>query len=903
MIPIEYPHRAEKKDILDALETAESGLSSQEAERRLEIYGSNDVGKGKKKNYLRMYIVQYTSFFAVLLEIAAALSFVANRFSPGEGYDILGYAVIGAVIVNASFAFWQEYKADKTIEALLRLIPTIAKVRRGGKVHEINARQLVPGDIIQLEEGDRIGADAVVLEENSLYVNNATLTGESRPHRRYAGTDQKESPLDADNIVFAGTTVTSGNGFGVVYATGMETEFGKIAALTREVHKRRTPMEKEITRITRILTIAALLMGAVFFLLGYISGQGYLVAAIFSLSLIVANVPEGMLPTITLSLSLASRNMARRNALIRNLDSVQTLGSATIICTDKTGTITRNEMTVKEIYLAGGERVSVSGEGYFQDGEFSFDEEHPGSRERLESLLQAGMLNCRAIIREDHIFGDPTELAIIAAARKARIESHEFRKVDEIPFSSERKMMSTVYAIDGRRYVYSKGAVEVLLPLCSTCIDGSGQMVPFGEQEKEQFNARAEELERQAYRVLAIASGEGEDESSLTMLGMVAIMDLPRSEVYGAIKKCRRAGIRILMLTGDNPLTASAIAEKIGLPFDQVLTGEETRFIEDEKLQELLTSKNVLFARMRSEQKLRITSLLQRNGEVVAITGDGVNDAPALRKADIGIAMGIKGTEVAREAADMILLDDNFASIVAAIEEGRTVYFNIKKFVTYILSSNIPEIIPYILYFFLLIPLPLSVIQILTIDLGSDMLPGLALGSEGPEEDIMNRPPVGKNENILDLEVFKRGYFFLGAIEGTAAMAAFLGFLFLNGWIYGDLPIGPEFHRQAMTMTLLAAVTCQLFNVWTLRSWEFSAFSRGLLKNRLLIIAIILEILWIATILTVRPVQVIFNTAFVSPIYLLLLLPFPVLLFSSHELYKYLLRQKRAKTEEIVGYV
>jgi sodium/potassium-transporting ATPase subunit alpha len=892
VIPIEYPHRAEKKDILDALETAESGLSSQEAERRLEIYGSNDLGKGKKKNYLRMYIVQYTHFFAVLLEVAAALSFVANRFSPGEGYDILGYAVIGAVIVNASFAFWQEYKADKTIEALLRLIPTIAKVRRGGKVHEIDARQLVPGDSIQLEEGDRIGADAVVLEENSLYVNNATLTGESRPHRRYAGIDQKESALDADNIVFAGTTVTSGNGFGVVYATGMETEFGKIAALTREVHKRRTPMEKEITRITRILTFAALLMGAVFFLLGYISGQGYLVAAIFSLSLIVANVPEGMLPTITLSLSLASRNMARRKALIRNLDSVQTLGSATIICTDKTGTITRNEMTVKEIYLAGGERVSVTGEGYFQDGEFSFEEEHPGSRERLETLLQAGMLNCRAVISEDHIFGDPTELAIIAAAKKARTETDEFRKVDEIPFSSERKMMSTVYEADGRRYLFSKGAVEVLLPLCSTCIDGNGETVPFGEQEKEQFNARAEELERQAYRVLAIAFGEGEDESSLTMLGLVAIMDLPRSEVFGAIERCRRAGIRILMLTGDNPLTASAIAEKIGLPFDQVLTGDETRLMEDEKLQELLTSRNILFARMRSEQKLRITRLLQRNGEVVAITGDGVNDAPALRKADIGIAMGIKGTEVAREAADMILLDDNFASIVAAIEEGRTVYFNIKKFVTYILSSNIPEIVPYILFFFLSIPLPLSVIQILTIDLGSDMLPGLALGSEGPEEDIMNRPPVGKNENILDLEVFKRGYFFLGAIEGMAAMAAFLGFLFLNGWVYGDLPIDPVFHRQAMTMTLLAAVTCQLLNVWTLRSWEFSAFSRGLLKNRLLILAIILELIWMATLLTVHPVQVVFNTAFVPPVYLLLLLPFPVLLFASHEVYKYLIRRR-----------
>jgi sodium/potassium-transporting ATPase subunit alpha len=896
---IENPNKVKGKDILDALQTTESGLSSGEAERRLSTYGANEIGKREKKNYFRMYIIQYTHFFAVLLEIAALLSFVANTFSPGEGYDILGWAIFGAVIINASFAFWQEYKADKTVEALLRLIPTIVNVRRDGKLYEITAGQLVPGDIILLEEGDRVAADAIILGENSLYLNNATLTGESRPQRRFAGTDQSESLLDAKNVVLAGTSVTSGNGYGVVFATGMETEFGKIASLTREVQKRRTPMEKEITRITRILTLAALLMGGVFFTLGFFSGQGYLVAAIFALSLIVANVPEGMLPTITLSLSLASRNMARRKALIKNLDSVQTLGSATIICTDKTGTITRNEMTIKEIYLSGGEQVSVTGEGYFQDGEFSFDEERAGSRERLASLLRAGMLNCRAVIKEDQIFGDPTELAIIAAARKGRIKSDEFSKLDEIPFSSERKMMSTIYEVDGRRMVYSKGAVEVLLPLCSTYIDKNGEMRPFGKDEKELFNARAEELMREAYRVLAIASGEGENEDSLSMLGLVAIMDLPREEVYGAIEKCRRAGIRVLMLTGDNPLTASAIAGKIGLPFDLVLTGDETRVIEDEKLQEILSSRDVLFARMRSEQKLRITRLLQRIGEVVAITGDGVNDAPALRKADIGIAMGIKGTEVAKEAADMILLDDNFASIVAAIEEGRTVYFNIKKFVTYILSSNVPEIVPYILYFFLLIPLPLSVIQILTIDLGSDMLPGLALGSEGPEEDIMNRPPVGRNENILDLEVFKRGYFFLGAIEGTAAMVAFLGFLFLNGWIYGDLPIDPLFHRQAMTMTLLAAVTCQLFNVWTLRSWEFSAFSRGFLKNRLLILAIIIELLWIATILTVQPVQVIFNTAFVSPVYLLLLLPFPVLLFTSHELYKYFIRRKRAKELEI----
>ncbi len=349
----------------------------------------------------------------------------------------------------------------------------------------------------------------------------------------------------------------------------------------------------------------------------------------------------------------------------------------------------------------------------------------------------------------------------------------------------------------------------------------------------------------------------------------------------------------MVILTGDNPLTAKAIAEKVGLAVDLALTGDELRHIPDEDLAKILAEKNVLFARMRSEQKLRIAALLQENGEVVAMTGDGVNDAPALRKADIGISMGTKGTEVAKEAADMILLDDNFASIVAAIEEGRTVYFNIKKFVTYILSSNVPEIVPYILQFFLRIPLPLSVIQILSIDLDSDMLPGLALGSEAPEEDIMERPPVGKNESILDREVFKRGYFFLGMIEGAAAMTAFLGFLFLSGWHYGDLSItNTALHKQAMTMTLLGAVSCQLFNVWTLRSWEFSAFSRGLLKNRLLLVAIVLELIWIYALLNVGVVQLIFNTAHVPYGYLWILLPFPVLLFISHEAYK---RRKRKR--------
>lgn len=879
--------------VLARLNTSPSGLDQAEARRRLGEFGPNELEKRRPKNYLKEYLRQYLQFFALLLEVAAALSFVANRYSPGEGYDILSYAILGAVFINATFAFWQEYKADRTVEALLKLIPSMVNVRRGGRVEVVDAKELVCGDVLIVEEGDRIGADAVLLEANSLYVNMATLTGEAQPSRRIAEADASEVILDAKNVLFAGTTVASGNGIGVIFATGRQTEFGRIASISKEVEKRPTPMQLEIVRITRILTLAALLVGGVFFVLGVLSGQGWLVAAIFALSLIVANVPEGMLPTITLSLSLASRNMAKRNALIKNLDSAQTLGSATVICTDKTGTLTRNEMTLKEIRLSSGEGISISGEGYFEDGEFSFTEEKPGSLDRLNFLLTAGVLNSRATIDGSDAFGDPTELAIVAAARKARVSGEGYSEVEEIPFSSDRKMMSTVYERDGEKFIFSKGAPEVLIRLSNRLIDEDGQVRPLGDVDRERIEAKAEELERRAYRLLAVAYKEGEDETDLVFLGLVGIMDLPREEVYDAIKKCQKASIRVMILTGDNPLTAKAIAEKVGLSVDTTLTGDDLRHIPDEDLAKLLANKNVLFARMRSEQKLRIAALLQENGEVVAMTGDGVNDAPALRKADIGISMGKKGTEVAKEAADMILLDDNFASIVAAIEEGRTVYFNIKKFVTYILSSNVPEIVPYILQFFLRIPLPLSVIQILSIDLGSDMLPGLALGSEAPERDIMDRPPVGKDERILDREVFKRGYFFLGLIEGAAAMTAFLGFLFLSGWHYGDLSItNTALHKQAMTMTLLGAVSCQLFNVWTLRSWEFSAFSRGLFKNRLLIVAIFLELLWIYALLNVGAVQLVFNTARVPSEYLWILLPFPVLLFISHEAYKWRLRKR-----------
>jgi len=885
--------RLEKPSLLRQLKTSEDGLTSSQVARRLREFGPNILEEAAKKNYLLAYLGQYTNFFAILLEAAALLSFIADHYDPGKGSDVLGYAILGAVIINATFTFWQEYRADKAMEELLKLIPTMVSLKRDNEVVQARAENLVPGDIMLLEEGSKVAADGVVIEATSLYLNLSSLTGESAPASRITEPGTAQRPLDARNMVFAGTTVVSGSGVAIASATGNATEFGNIASLTKNVRKTLTPMQREIIHITRTFTGIALLMGCLFFALGLFSGKGIMLASIFALALIVANVPEGLLPTISLSLSLASQRMARRNALIKNLDSVETLGSATVICTDKTGTLTKNEMTVKFLWLSGGEEVSVSGEGYRTPGEFSYDHCNESSERRLSDLLAAGMLNCRATIDQENLRGDPTELAIVAAAQKKGVTATELKKIREFIFTSERKMMSSVYQEGESTWLFTKGAVEVTLPKCATYLGKDDKEHPLTEEARQATLAKADAYENQAFRVLLIARSAKEKEEDLTLLGLVAIMDLPRSEVHAAVATCKTAGIRTMMITGDNPRTAAAIARMIGMDFDRVITGPELEKLRDEELEQILASETALFARMAGNQKLRIATALQNNGEIVAMTGDGVNDAPALKKADIGIAMGLSGTEVAKEAADMVLLDDNFSSIVIAIEEGRNVYFNVKKFVTYVLASNAPEIVPYILQFFLKIPLPLSVIQILSIDLGTDILPGVALGSERPEKGIMTRPPVGKGEKILDWEVFKRGYFFLGIIEATAAMAAFLSFLLLHGWQYGVVELSdPLLHRQAMTMTLLGAVSCQLLNAWTMRSWEFSAFSVGFFSNRMMLAAMGVELIWVWALLNVPMVQKVFNTAHVPIGDLWILLPFPVLLFLSHEGYKWMRRTR-----------
>lgn len=879
------PYEFSLDKLFDEFRTSKNGLHVSDVQERQKEFGKNIIEGKKKKNYIKEYFKQYIEFFPILLEIAGVLAFIADFYQPNEGNNILGYAIFGAVFINASFTFWQNFKADKAMDALLKLMPTIIKAKREGKTVEVDASELVPGDIIILEEGDKIAADAVLLEANELYINTSSLNGESKPSKRELTSNGAQREIDAKNMVYAGTSVVNGSGEAVVVATSMATEFGKIATLTGNIEKGLTPLEKEVINMTKILTVLALLAGVVFFILGYFSGKGVLIAAIFALSLIVANVPEGLLPTITLSLSIASQRMAKKNALIKNLASVQTLGSVTTICTDKTGTLTKNEMTLKEIYLTSGAKVSISGSGYEIQGDFTIENKNESSNSHLETLLTAGMYNSRASIDDDKVVGDPTELALVAAAKKYGVKE-SFTKIKENPFSSDRKMMSTFGTMDGKEILFVKGAPEVLFTKTTHYQEING-IKEFDEAAMKRVQKELEGFENKAFRVLAIAINNKNEEESLTLLGLVAIMDIARPEVKDALEKCYTAGIRTIMITGDNANTAAAIGRQIGLQFDAVVTGDRVAQMTTEELQELLEEKTYIFARMASNQKLKIADALQKNGEIVAMTGDGVNDSPSLKKADIGIAMG-SGTDVAKESSDMILLDDNFNSIVSAIEEGRTVYFNIKKFVTYILSSNVPEIVPYVLSFFLKIPNPLSVIQILSIDLGSDMLPGLALGSENPEKNIMKRPPVSKDEKILDWEVFKRGYFFIGIMEASAAMFAFMSFLFSHGWQYGQVDLhDPIFHAQAMTMTLLGAITSQLANVWTMRSWDFNIWTMSWRSNKTLLLACSAVLVWIWMLLNVEAVQKVFNTAHVPSSDLWILIPFPILILISHESYKF----------------
>ncbi len=814
-------YKLPSSEVYSELETSKRGLSTEEAEKRLEKYGANQIEEIKKTPIIYEFLANLYQLLALLLWAASILAFIS-------GTPQLGLAIIAVIIINAIFSFWQEYQAEKAIEALKRILPTTAKVIRDGKESEILSSQLVPGDIMILEEGDNISADARLVEAFQMKVDSSTLTGESKPVWKVAEVEEgDENPVEVHNLVFAGTSVVSGSGRAVVFATGVHTEFNKIAALTQEVKDELSPLQKELRRVTQIIAILAVLMGLILFTVNiYLVSLPLSVAFLFAIGLTVANIPEGLLPTVTLSLAASVQKMAQKNALIKRLSSVETLGSTNIICTDKTGTLTRNEMTVRKIWIPY-EILDVTGTGYEPQGEFLYQGEevsHEQIRELRLLMRSATFANDAKLVKPSKlgekwkILGDPTEAALLVAARKNGFDWKERIKeqprILELPFDSKRKSMSSIHQKGPVKMAYIKGAPKKMIALSSQ-ISVDGKVRIFSEEEKEQIIRVHDELAASGLRILGMAYRElppdFEDyrpqsvEKDMVFVGMVAMQDPPRPEVKPAVEDCHRAGIRILMITGDYGLTAQSIAEEVGIISGepcQIIKGKELDKLSDEQVKEILRGDcNVIFARAVPEHKMRIASLLESEDEIVAMTGDGVNDAPALKKADIGVAMGITGTDVAKEASDMILTDDNFATIVGAIKEGRTIYENIRKFITYIFSHETAEIIPFVLMVVLGIPLPITVMQILAIDLGTDTLPALALGVGPSESDVMDRPPRSRKEGLLNRFVIIRGYVFLGLIEAVLVMSGYFWVLFSAGWSFGiDLSFSDPLYLKATVL-------------------------------------------------------------------------------------------------------
>jgi sodium/potassium-transporting ATPase subunit alpha len=872
-------HQLSTEDVLKRLETGSGGLRPDEAQRRLAQYGRNVLSGPDHFSLLRGLARHFTHFLAILLWIAAGLSFAADFMRTGEGMATLGWAILGVIIINAGFAFFQEYKAERAVQALHRLLPDKAWVKRGGQSIEAARSEMVPGDVLILEEGERIPADARLIEASGIRVDNAALTGESKPKRRTAEATEDGHWLDLPNLVFAGTTILSGHGQAVVFATGMRTEFGKIAKLTTTVETGLSPLQKEIIKVTRIVAVISLVMGATFFVIGLWTGLGFWISAIFGIGIIVANVPEGLLPTVTLALAMSSQRMAKRKALVKHLPSVETLGCTTVICTDKTGTLTENRMKVDRFYADG--LVIESREGcFFTRGHMVSTADAEQWRPFFDVLLHCH--NAKRVRQSDGhsvVTGDPTEVALLEFAIEHGLAHRPpLRRMGELAFDADRKRMSTLHWAEGRLVAFTKGAPESVLALCThTRVHNDAK--PMTSDDRTRILNQSRLFAEQAYRVLAVAMRDVAHqpehievetiENDLTFLGLVAMMDPPHREVPDAIAKCRQAGVRAVMITGDHPLTALAVARKIGLVPDQV-TGPSTAFVpviegsqldnmRDETLRRLLTPSrsnepDPVFARMAPRHKMRIVSTLKEMGEVVAVTGDGVNDAPALKKADIGVAMGIAGTDVAKEIADIILLDDNFATIVNAIEEGRAVYDNIRKFTTYILASNVPEIIPFLGYGFLGLPLALTIPQVLAVDLGTDMIPALGLGTEQPLADVMDVPPRPRTERLLNLPLLLRAYLFLGVIEAAVAMGGFFLFLSSQGWSWGTpLDWSSPLYKEATTVTFAGIVLAQVANVFACRSDRLSITRLGWLTNPLILWGIVTE-LTILVLITYTPI-------------------------------------------------
>ncbi|MCS7242592.1 calcium-translocating P-type ATPase, SERCA-type [Candidatus Caldatribacterium sp.] len=838
--------------------SAISGLSQEEAERRLKEYGPNVLTAKKTKSVIAMFLEQFRDFLVLILLGAAAISLVL-----GETTDSL--VIIAILVVNACLGVFQEYRAKKALEALKRMSVPECEVIRSGTPRRIRTEFLVPGDIVVLHEGDIVPADLRLVEVKALRIDEASLTGESVPVEKDTVVLPEETPLpERVNMAFAGTVVTYGRGKGIVVATGMDREIGRIASLLEEEEETVTPLQRRLAGLGKLLGLLTIGICALVFLVGFVRGEPLFEMFMTAVSLAVAAIPEGLPAVVTVVLALGVFRMSKHNAIVRKLPAVETLGCTTYICTDKTGTLTENRMVVRKAWTFG---------------------------DNMERLLAIATLCNDAFLGEgeNERSGDPTEVALLTYAKSQGFPWQEWRtmypRYDEIPFDSGRKRMSTLHVIDGQYVLFTKGAPEILLERCSF-YEAQGQILPLGEKEREQIRQAQETMASEALRVLAFAFRmlpsarlSAEAEQDLIFVGLLGMIDPPRKEVYGALAEAKRAGIETVMITGDSALTAEAIAKELGMlePGDEILTGQELERLPHEELRKRIRRVRV-FARVWPEQKLRIVEALQESGEVVAMTGDGVNDAPALKKADIGVAMGITGTDVAKEVADMVLADDNFATIVRAVKEGRVIFDNIRKFVVYLLSCNLGEIGAVFVPILLGLARPLAPVQILLVNLVTDGLPALALGVEAPEPDLMLRRPRHPKEGIIT-PFYMRTILF-GALFITLAVV--LAFVF--GMRLWGL-------HAARTIAFVTLGLGELWRAYSFRSERLNAWRVDPRTNLFLLEACGISLVVILASVVVPVLRNIFDTHLLTFTQWMFALGFSLFSFIAFEVRKFFVRR------------
>ena len=903
-------------EVLAVLGSSRRGLDANEVVAHRQVAGRNLLPPPHRRPVLAEIAAQFTSMFAVVLVVAAGLTFLTYLLSiPRDPANLeLTFGILAVVALNALVGFTQEHSAERTAEALQTMLPRTTRVLRAGVLVELGAEELVPGDMVLLQAGDAVPADGRVVEAHELSVEMAVLTGESQPSSR---TDQPveagTAPLDARNCVFMGTSVVRGTARAVVFATGVGTELGRVYRLTAEQAPEPSPLQRQVADMARRVAVVAIAVGALLFALRMLTGNAAVASFVFALAVMVALVPEGLPATLSVSLAVAVRRMAARHALVKRLAAVESLGSTTVICTDKTGTLTKAEMTVQEVF-ASGQVHHVTGVGYEPAGEVE------DAATVTDVLLGGALCSDARILSPDggedwRVLGDTTEGAIVVAAAKAGLdldaESTRTPRVAVFPFDPDRKLMTTVHRTADGVVAHVKGSPQAVLDHCIAAW-WEGREVPLGADLRRSIDQANDTMAGRGLRVLAVAGrtlpGTGpilpgaraipqtttdrqptkaEVESQLTFVGLIGMADPPRPEVTAAVAACRRAGIAVIMVTGDYGLTAETVARRVGIIGTgpaRVVTGAELDAMDDAMLASALAGdEQVIFARVRPEHKMRIVASLELRGEVVAVTGDGVNDAPALKRASIGVAMGRGGTDVARAAAVMVLLDDSFASITTAVELGRAVYQNLRHLLAYIFSHNLAELAPILAAVFVGFPLvPLNALQVLSIDLGSDVLPGMALGTEHPEPGTMDRPPRPTAEHLFSWAVVRR-FVFLGSIQSAGVVFAFFWRIHTAHLPYSAFTASNATYREALTMTQVGIIVSQFFNRFAVRSDRESIFRIGLFSNRPLFLAGFVDVGFAVAVSYVPALQSVFHTAPLRISDWLVLVGFGVLLLVADE--------------------